>query len=78
MKKACDSKDLTREGVDKALLTIDAFDPGFGVTQDFSDPKSPSSKQSIILKPDKSAVGGMTVVREAAASTAAEGYTPGA
>ncbi|MCX4978679.1 ABC transporter substrate-binding protein [Streptomyces sp. NBC_00620] len=78
LKKACDSKDLTREGVDKALLTIDAFDPGFGVTQDFSDPKSPSSKQSIILKPDKSAVGGMTVVREAAASTAAEGYTPGA
>ncbi|WP_329544716.1 ABC transporter substrate-binding protein [Streptomyces sp. NBC_01356] len=78
LKKACDRKDLTREGVDKALLTIDAFDPGFGVTQDFSDPKSPSSKQSIILKPDKSAVGGMTVVREAAASTAAEGYTPGA
>ncbi|WP_405905852.1 MULTISPECIES: ABC transporter substrate-binding protein [unclassified Streptomyces] len=78
LKKACESKDLTREGVDKALLTIDAFDPGFGVTQDFSDPKSPSSKQSIILKPDKSAVGGMTVVREAAASTAAEGYTPAA
>lgn len=78
LKKACESKDLTREGVGKALLTIDAFDPGFGVTQDFSDPKSPSSKQSIILKPDKSAVGGMTVVREAAASTAAEGYTPGA
>ncbi|MEV7344430.1 ABC transporter substrate-binding protein [Streptomyces sp. NPDC093544] len=78
LQKACDSKDLTREGVDKALLTIDAFDPGFGVTQDFSDPKSPSSKQSIILRPDKNAVGGMAVVREAAASSVAEGYTPGA
>ncbi|MET7699015.1 ABC transporter substrate-binding protein [Streptomyces sp. NPDC005485] len=78
LKKACASKDLTREGVDKALLTLDAFDPGFGVTQDFTDPKAPSSKQSIILQPDESAVGGMKVVREAAASTVAEGYTPGA
>ncbi|WP_369232129.1 ABC transporter substrate-binding protein [Streptomyces sp. R21] len=77
LKKACTSKDLTREGVDRALLTINAFDPGFGVTQDFTDPKAPSSKQSIILRPDKSAVGGMTVVREAGASTVAEGYTPG-
>jgi ABC-type branched-subunit amino acid transport system substrate-binding protein len=77
LKKACAAKDLTREGVDKALLTIDAFDPGFGVTQDFSDPKSPSSKQSVILRPDKSAVGGTKVVREAAASSVAEGYAPG-
>ncbi|GAA5012879.1 ABC transporter substrate-binding protein [Streptomyces siamensis] len=77
LKKACAAKDLTREGVDKALLTIDAFDPGFGITQDFSDPKSASSKQSVILRPDKSAVGGMKVVREAEASSAAEGYTPG-
>ncbi|AVH55491.1 MULTISPECIES: ABC transporter substrate-binding protein [Streptomyces] len=78
LKKACEAKDLTREGVDKALLTIDAFDVGFGITQDFSDPKAPSSKQSVILQPDKNAVGGMKVVREAAASSAAEGYTPGA
>ncbi|WP_432175018.1 ABC transporter substrate-binding protein [Streptomyces sp. Tue6028] len=77
LKKACAAKDLTREGVDKALLTINAFDPGFGITQDFSDPKSASSKQSVILRPDKSAVGGMKVVREAEASSAAEGYTPG-
>ncbi|WP_028801877.1 ABC transporter substrate-binding protein [Streptomyces sp. 142MFCol3.1] len=77
LKKACAAKDLTREGVDKALLTINAFDPGFGITQDFSDPKSASSKQSVILRPDKSAVGGMKVVREAEASSAAKGYTPG-
>ncbi|MFE0136844.1 ABC transporter substrate-binding protein [Streptomyces sp. NPDC059037] len=78
LKKACESKDLTREGVDKALLTIDAYDTGFGVTQNFTDPKSPSSKESVILRPDKSATGGMTVVREPGASEAAEGYTPGA
>ncbi|MEU4995914.1 ABC transporter substrate-binding protein [Streptomyces sp. NPDC021622] len=78
LKKACESKDLTREGVDKALLTIDAYDTGFGVTQNFTDPKSPSSKESVILRPDKSATGGMKVVREPGASEAAEGYTPGA
>lgn len=78
LKKACDSKDLTREGVDKALLTIDAYDTGFGVTQNFTDPKSPSSKESVILRPDKSATGGMKVVREPGASEVAEGYTPGA
>ncbi|MEU1500713.1 ABC transporter substrate-binding protein [Streptomyces sp. NPDC005732] len=77
LKKACAGKDLTREGVDKALLTINAFDPGFGITQDFTDPKAPSSKESVILQPDKNAVGGMKVVRPAAASAVAEGYTPG-
>ncbi|MFJ4833014.1 ABC transporter substrate-binding protein [Streptomyces sp. NPDC088747] len=76
LKKACVNKDLTREGVDKALLTLYGFDAGFGVVQDFSDPKAPSSNQSVILKPDKKAVGGMTVVRAASAAAAAEGYTP--
>ncbi|MEV1076738.1 ABC transporter substrate-binding protein [Streptomyces sp. NPDC050211] len=78
LKKACASKDLTRAGVDKALLTIDAFDAGFGILQDFTDPKAPSSRQSVILQPDKSVTGGMKVVREAEASSVAEAYTPGA
>ncbi|MFE5141100.1 ABC transporter substrate-binding protein [Streptomyces fagopyri] len=77
LKKACAGKDLTREGVDKALLTINDFDAGFGITQDFTDPKAPSSKESVILQPDKNAVGGMKVVQQAAASAVAEGYTPG-
>ncbi|QOV34407.1 ABC transporter substrate-binding protein [Streptomyces ferrugineus] len=78
LKKACESKDLTREGVDKALLTLDSFDNGFGIPQNFTDPKAPSSKQSVILQPDKSVTGGMKVVREAEASQVAEAYTPGA
>ncbi|MGW6059711.1 ABC transporter substrate-binding protein [Streptomyces sp. NPDC055189] len=77
LKKACESKDLTREGVDKALLTISDYDTGFGVSQDFSDPKAPSSKESVILRPDKSATGGMKVVREPGAADAVEGYTAG-
>ncbi|MGC9539424.1 ABC transporter substrate-binding protein [Streptomyces sp. UG1] len=78
LKKACESKDLTREGVDKALLTLDSFDNGFGIPQNFTDPKSPSSKQSVILQPDKSVMGGMKVVREAEAAQVAQAYTPGA
>ncbi|WP_404828787.1 ABC transporter substrate-binding protein [Streptomyces dioscori] len=75
LKKACASKDLTREGVDKALLTIDALDTGFGIPQNFTDPKAPSSKESVILQPDKSVTGGMKVVQQPSASTVAEAYT---
>ncbi len=77
LKKACEDKDLTRDGVGKALLTLDAFDSGFGVRQDFTDPKAPSSRESVILRPDKGATGGMKVVREPGAAQAARGYTPG-
>ncbi|PWI14362.1 ABC transporter [Streptomyces sp. Act143] len=76
LKKACANKDLTRAGVDKALLTIDSFDLGFGPVQNFTDPKAPSSRESVILQPDKSVTGGMKVVREAEASEAAQSYTP--
>ncbi|MGY1496370.1 ABC transporter substrate-binding protein [Streptomyces sp. QTS52] len=78
LKKACANKDLTRAGVDRALLTINAFDVGFGSPQDFTDPKAPSSKESVILQPDKGVTGGMKVVRESEASSVAEGYSPGA
>ncbi|MFJ8549094.1 ABC transporter substrate-binding protein [Streptomyces sp. NPDC093676] len=76
LKKACANKDLTREGVDKALLTIDSFDIGFGTVQNFTDPAAPSSRESVILQPDKNATGGMKVVQGAAVSKEAEAYTP--
>ncbi|MFG2333066.1 ABC transporter substrate-binding protein [Streptomyces sp. NPDC048604] len=76
LKKACEAKDLTREGVDKALLTITGHDAGFGMTHDFTDPKAPSSKESAILQPDKSVPGGMRTVREPSVSEAAKGFTP--
>ncbi|MEU1116382.1 MULTISPECIES: ABC transporter substrate-binding protein [unclassified Streptomyces] len=76
LKKACAAKDLTREGVDKALLTIDDFDAGFGVPQNFTDPKAPSSKESVILQPDKKATGGMRVVRKPGTAQAARGFSP--
>ncbi|MFB7938236.1 ABC transporter substrate-binding protein [Streptomyces sp. NPDC056049] len=75
LKKACEHEDLTREGLAKALLILSAHDPGFGMTHDFSDPKSPSSRQSVIIQPDKKAPGGMRTVRQSFVSEAAESYT---
>ncbi|MGW2281325.1 ABC transporter substrate-binding protein [Streptomyces sp. NPDC001770] len=75
LKKACDAKDLTRDGVDKALLTIKGFGSDFGMSHDFTDPKAPSTRQSVIMKPDTKAPGGLKVIRPAAVSPAAESYT---
>ncbi|WP_327352211.1 ABC transporter substrate-binding protein [Streptomyces sp. NBC_01304] len=74
LKRACADKDLTREGVDKALLTMNDFESGFG-PQNFSDPKQPSSLESVIIKPDKKAKGGSSVVRGSEASEAAASFT---
>ncbi|MDG4860060.1 ABC transporter substrate-binding protein [Streptomyces sp. T-3] len=73
LKRACKEKDLTREGLDKALLTMDDFDSGFG-PQNFSDPKAPSSLESVIIRPDKKAKGGSSVVRTGEASEAAKSF----
>ncbi|MYS35631.1 amino acid/amide ABC transporter substrate-binding protein (HAAT family) [Streptomyces sp. KhCrAH-43] len=75
LKKACAAKDLTREGVDKALLTITDFGGDFGMAHDFSDPAAPSTRQSVIMKPDDKVPGGLKVVRPAEAAAAAKSYT---
>lgn len=76
LKKACADKDLTREGVTKALLGLKAYDSGFGITHDFSDPKAPSTRQSVIMKPDAQTPGGLKVIKEAAEAPAAKNFTP--
>ncbi|MBT2364337.1 ABC transporter substrate-binding protein [Streptomyces sp. ISL-10] len=78
LKKACAEKDLTREGVDKALLTLKAYRSDFGITHDLSDPVAPSTRESLIMKPDKSVPGGLKVVRPATAAAAAKSYKPSA
>ncbi|MFI8435580.1 ABC transporter substrate-binding protein [Streptomyces sp. NPDC079020] len=75
LKKACESKDLTRAGVDKALLTIKGYGADFGMSHDFSDPAEPSTRQSVIMKPDAKTPGGLKVIRPAAVATAAESFT---
>ncbi|MFF5899073.1 ABC transporter substrate-binding protein [Streptomyces argenteolus] len=76
LKKACESKDLTREGVDKALLTIKDFGGDFGIAHDFTDPSAPSTRQTVIMKPDAKSPGGLKVVRPAEVAPAAESFTP--
>ncbi|MFD9307534.1 ABC transporter substrate-binding protein [Streptomyces sp. NPDC060048] len=76
LKKACADKDLTREGIRKALLGLKSYDNGFGITHDFSDPQAPSTRQSVIMKPDATVPGGMKVVKEASTAPAAAKFTP--
>ncbi|NEE45778.1 ABC transporter substrate-binding protein, partial [Streptomyces sp. SID8455] len=73
--KACDNKDLTREGVDKALLTIKGYGTEFGVSHDFSDPAAPSTRESVIMKPDATVPGGLKVISPASVSAAAKSFT---
>ncbi|MFG2536358.1 ABC transporter substrate-binding protein [Streptomyces sp. NPDC048511] len=75
LKKACASKDLTRGGVDKALLTIKDFGADFGIAHDFTDPAAPSTRQTVVMKPDAKTPGGLKVVRPAEAAPAAESFT---
>jgi ABC-type branched-subunit amino acid transport system substrate-binding protein len=77
LKKACADKDLTRAGIDKALLTLSSYDTSFGITQDFSDPAAPSTRQSVIMKPDNKVPGGLKVVQPPAVAKAAESYKTG-
>ncbi|MCF2528891.1 ABC transporter substrate-binding protein [Yinghuangia soli] len=60
LKRACDAKDLTREGILAALHTIDQFDSG-GVTAvlDFSKIGHVGTRQSFIQMPDANAKGGL-------------------
>ncbi|MFE5239119.1 MULTISPECIES: ABC transporter substrate-binding protein [unclassified Streptomyces] len=76
LKKACESKDLTREGVDKALLTIKDFGGDFGIAHDFTDPSAPSTRQTVVMKPDAKSPGGLKVVRPAEVAPAAESFKP--
>ncbi|MEV5603986.1 ABC transporter substrate-binding protein [Streptomyces sp. NPDC052299] len=75
LKKACTAKDLTREGIGKALLTITGFGTDFGVSHDFTDPAAPSTRESVIMKPDDKVPGGLKVVRPAEVAAAAKSYT---
>jgi ABC-type branched-subunit amino acid transport system substrate-binding protein len=76
LRKACENKDLSRAGIIAAHRSQKAWEAGLGGTpMDFSVYDRPASRASYIVKPDKDAVGGATLVKEAAVSELAEGYT---
>lgn len=74
LKKACDSKDLSRQGVLNAFRqTTSADTGGLIATLDFSKPGSPASRQVYIAKP-ADVPGGLSVVKPLFESPLAQSY----
>lgn len=75
LKQACTDKDLTRAGVltafreTKSVDTQDLF-PAL----DFSQPGDPTTRESLLARPDAKAPGGLTVVQPFTASALAKSY----
>ncbi|GGO02259.1 lipoprotein [Microbispora rosea subsp. aerata] len=74
MKKACEAKDLTREGVLKAHRSQSSFGGDLGTPMDFTFFDKPASRSSYVLKPDKAALGGSVIYKEAEVSELAKDY----
>jgi len=76
LKKACDNKDLTREGVMKAVRQSSAIESGgMFPTLDYSEPGKPATRASFVSRPDASLVGGLKLVtKEPYTSSLAESY----
>jgi ABC-type branched-subunit amino acid transport system substrate-binding protein len=74
--KACENKDLTRQGVLDALRSIDALDTGGTIagTLDFTDPAQPPSREIYIAKVSKDVPGGLAPLGEAQTAADAEEY----
>ena len=78
LKGACDAKDLSRDGIYKALQGLSAFQSdGLMPTLDFSKPGEIGTRESIVQRPDTKAKGGLTQVGEPFSSEAAKAFTLG-
>ncbi|HWD01038.1 MAG TPA: ABC transporter substrate-binding protein [Amycolatopsis sp.] len=75
LKKACDNKDLTRDGVQKAFRQTTNVDTG-GILPplDYSRPGDPPTREANITQPDKGSAGGLKVIAPLAASETANSY----
>jgi hypothetical protein len=77
LKKACANKDLTRDGITNAHRSNAAFEIGTGgAPMDFTQFNRPAARASYVVKPDKNALGGTSLVEEAKESELAKGYNP--
>lgn len=65
LKKACENKDLTRDGVHKAMQQTTSADTGDLVAAlDFGKPGAPATRQVYVAQPDASAAGGTKYVQQ--------------
>lgn len=75
LEKACKDKDLTREGLLAALKKTTVDTNGLSPNLDFTKPGEPSSRASVISKPDSSVPGGLATLQPSLESDAAKNYT---
>ncbi|MGI5166531.1 ABC transporter substrate-binding protein [Spirillospora sp. CA-253888] len=79
LKKACANKDLSRDGIVNAHRSSKSQDLGLGYApEDFTRWDVPAARASYIVRPDKNALGGTTLVKKATESDLAKGYQAGA
>lgn len=65
LKKACDNKDLTRDGVHKAMQETTSADTGDLVAAlNFGTPGAPATRQVYVAQPDASVAGGTKYVQQ--------------
>lgn len=75
LRKACENKDLTREGIQKAMQQTTSADTGDLVAAlDFSKPGAPATRQVYVAQPDASAEGGAKYVQPLFESDEAKAY----
>lgn len=74
LKKACQAKDLTREGVIRAHRSGGVYDDGYGTPMEFGHYDRPATRRTYILRTDAKALGGLAVQRGAEESPEAKGY----
>ncbi|GAB3674869.1 ABC transporter substrate-binding protein [Actinocorallia lasiicapitis] len=74
LKKACEAKDLSHDGIITAHRAQKSHDIGFGLTSDFSTVQVPPTLSDYVMQPDKEATGGLKIVKPAEASELAKGY----
>lgn len=76
LKTACENKDLTRDGIYKALQSQSAFESdGLMPPLDFSKPGQVGTRVAIVQRPDAKAKGGLTQVGEPFESDLAKEFT---
>jgi ABC-type branched-subunit amino acid transport system substrate-binding protein len=77
LKKACDNKDLTRDGLNTAFRSLNSLDTGVVVPLDYSKPGAAPSQKVYIFKADSSQVGGLKQVTDGVyEGPSAPGYVP--
>jgi ABC-type branched-subunit amino acid transport system substrate-binding protein len=80
LQKACDNKDLTRQGTLNALRQVSGLDTGGLVAGplDYTDPAQPPTRTVYISKVDGTAPGGLSAIGEPFQSDAGKDYQPAA